>query len=107
MPDDVPRGMSLYCMFQVLIPLPIILVGGLLLEQSWRLGYLVGPAVAAVALVLNNVMTPEAKADSVGKLDVTRPARLPPGRRSRSVNGVTGSIRIPARPAPRQMPCAA
>jgi MFS family permease len=70
MPDNVPRGMSMYFTFQVLLPLPIVLLGGVLLAQSWRIGYLVGPAVAVVAIVLNKAMTPEAKADHVGKLDV-------------------------------------
>jgi MFS family permease/uncharacterized membrane protein len=68
-PDDVPRGMSMYFTFQVLLPLPIVLIGGALLEQSWRYGYLVGPAVAVVALLLNRAMTPEARADHVGKFD--------------------------------------
>ncbi|ROS26275.1 MFS transporter [Cellulomonas sp. PhB150] len=61
-PDRIPRAMSLYFTGQVGFALPLTILGGALIDVSWRLGYLVVPVVGAVALVLNKVYVPKSKA---------------------------------------------
>lgn len=61
-PDQVPRAMSLYFTGQVAFALPLTVLGGWLINISWRLGYLVVPAVGAVAFVLNKYFVPRSKA---------------------------------------------
>ncbi|BDZ42131.1 MFS transporter [Paraoerskovia sediminicola] len=61
-PDRVPRAMSLYFTGQVGISLPLTVLGGALIGESWRFGYLVVPVVGAVALALNKVFVPRSKA---------------------------------------------
>ena len=60
--DSVAHATSLYFTGQVGFAVPLTLIGGGLIDLSWRLGYLVVPAVGVLALVLNRAFVPDAKA---------------------------------------------
>ncbi|KQR08586.1 MFS transporter [Cellulomonas sp. Leaf334] len=61
-PDRVPRAMSLYFTGQVGFALPLTILGGALINESWRLGYLILPLVGTAAAILNKMYTPKSKA---------------------------------------------
>ncbi|MCK0117180.1 MFS transporter [Isoptericola sp. S6320L] len=68
-PDRVPWAMSMYFTGQVGFTLPLTILGGWLIGENWRLGYLVVPVVGAVALVLNKVYVPRSRAVHRSKAD--------------------------------------
>ncbi|MGW8566341.1 MFS transporter [Isoptericola sp. NPDC055881] len=61
-PDHIPSAMSLYFTGQVGFTLPLTILGGWLIGENWRLGYLVVPVVGATAFALNKVFVPRSKA---------------------------------------------